>query len=108
MFARVDGVEADDLTGQVEPEDLFLPIVVNHVTLETPGADGRDRTEFVSGPEQVFSGLNRAGTMNDLFETLGFVRGQASREAKISQRTAAAGNLRPGRFTAVISNVGDS
>jgi len=81
VLAGVNGIQADDFTRQMEAKDLFLAFVVDDITLETAGANGGNGTEFVSGPEQVFSWLYRTGAMDDLLETLGFVRRQTSRQA---------------------------
>jgi hypothetical protein len=89
----MDGVEADDFARQVKSQYLLLPLVVDHVTLETTRAHGGHRAEFIAGPEQVFAGLNRAGAMDYLLETLCFVWGESARQAKFAERTAAAGYL---------------
>jgi hypothetical protein len=73
MFVGVDGVEADDFAGKVETKNLFLPFVINDVTLETTRAYGCDRAELVAGAEQVFAWLDWAGTVNDLFKSFGFI-----------------------------------
>jgi hypothetical protein len=93
VFAGVDGVEADDFTGQVKSEHLFLPFMVYDVTLETTGADRSYRAELVTGTEQVFTGLYRARAVHDLLETLGFVGCETTGQAQLTQGATAAGHL---------------
>jgi hypothetical protein len=73
MFVGVDGVEADDFAGKVETKYLFLPFVINDVTLETASAYRCYRAEFVAGAEQVFARLDWAGAVNDLFKSFDFI-----------------------------------
>jgi hypothetical protein len=89
----MDGVEPDDFTGKVEPQYLFLAFVINDIALEAPGANRGYGPEFISGSEQVLTGLDGPGAVNDLLETFGFVRGQSSWQAQLSERTSAACDL---------------
>ena len=51
VFARVNGIEADDFTRQVKAKNLFLSFVVDYVAFETARSDGGNRPEFVPSPE---------------------------------------------------------
>jgi len=73
VFTGVDGIQADDFSGEVEAKDLFLPFVINNIAFETAGAYGRNGTEFVTSTKQVFAWLDGAGAVNNLFKSLGFI-----------------------------------
>jgi hypothetical protein len=92
----------------METQHLFLPFVVDDVTLEATRAHGSDSAELVTCAEHVLPGLYGAGTMNDLFKSFGLVGRQSAGEAQFTQSTTTAGNLCTGGFTAVIPNIGYS
>jgi hypothetical protein len=92
----------------MEAQHLFLPFVINDVTLEATRANGSDRAEFVTRAEQMLTGLDGTGTVNDLFKPFGLVGRQSAGEAKLTQSTTTAGDLCAGGLTAVISNIGYS
>jgi hypothetical protein len=73
MFVGMDGVETDNFAGEVETKNLFLPFVINDVTLEAASAYRCNGAEFIAGAEQVFAWLNGAGAVNDLFKSFGFI-----------------------------------
>jgi hypothetical protein len=108
VLAGMDGVEAYNFAGQMKTEHLFLALVVNHVAFEAASPNGCHRAEFVSRPEKMLSGLDRARTVNDLLEALGFVGCQASREAQFTQRATAARYLGSGGFTPIIADISHS
>jgi hypothetical protein len=89
----MNGVKSDNLAGKVESQHLFLAFMINDITLEAAGAHRGYRAEFISCPEQVFAGLDGAGTMDDLLETLGFIRSEPPWQAQLSERTSAARDL---------------
>jgi hypothetical protein len=74
MFVGVDGVETDNFAGEVKTKNLFLPFVINDVTLETASAYRCYGAEFVAGAKQVFAWLDWAGAVNNLFKSFGFIR----------------------------------
>jgi len=92
----------------METQHLFLPFVVNYVTLEATRANGSDSAKLVTRTEQMFSGLYGTGAMNDLFKSFGFVGRQSAGKAKLTQSTTTAGDLCTGGLTAVISYIGYS
>jgi hypothetical protein len=51
VFAGVNGIQANDFTRQMETQHLFLPFVVNNVTLEATRAHGSDSAELVTRAE---------------------------------------------------------
>jgi hypothetical protein len=69
----MDGVQADDFSGEMEAENLFLTFVIDHVALETAGANGSNRAKFIARSKQVFAGLYGPGAVNDLLEPFGLV-----------------------------------
>jgi hypothetical protein len=102
---RVNGIKADDFTREVETQHLFLPFVINNITLEATGAYRCDGAKLVPGAEQVLSRLDWTGTMDYLLKAFGLIGGQSAREAKLTESATAAGNLRAGGLTTVISNI---
>ena len=68
MLLLVDGIQPQQFTGQVETEDLFIAVFRRPVRLDGPGPDGIDLMEFVPGMVQVFSSLQGAHALDDLFQ----------------------------------------
>jgi hypothetical protein len=78
----VDGVEADDLPGQVEAEHLLAALLVGGVGLDRAGLDHVEGAEAVSAAEQVSRRGAGAGALDDVVQPLHVLRGEAHRETE--------------------------
>ena len=96
MAAVAKRIEPDEFAGQVETEDLLLPVLAGTDGLE--GAVARDvhRLHRIAGAKQALATFHRAATADDVVQARQIARTDAGRKTQLLKRAMAAALAQPG------------
>lgn len=86
----INGVQTDQVAGQMETEHLFAARFIDEIGFQISGADGVKRVEAVADTKQVVAFVQRSFGHKNRFQALDVGTIQAHRQAEFGKRTGTA------------------